>query len=61
MKTGHHYLDRNNCTCAPPLHLNIIADADCSSYENTALHANCLRCCGMTPDLNYRGGVIVER
>lgn len=39
-----------------PAHLNIIANADCSSYENTASHANCLRCCGMTPDLNYREG-----
>lgn len=45
MRTGHHFLGKDNCTHACsryPHALDIIAYADCSSYENTALHANCL-------------------
>lgn len=61
--TGHHFLDRDNCTHPSPLQaLNIIAYADCSSYENTAIHANCLSEEMLWHEswLELQGGVICE-
>lgn len=61
----HHFLDGDNCThtCTyPPRALNIITNADCSSYENTAFHANCLSKEMLWHDsqLELQGGVISE-